>query len=151
MGTTLDAFAAAHVIDGDALARAVRACRALVRGAALLDLPAATLAEDATTVAGPDTPVASLLLHGYDAAKAQIRQVAIAAALAEHGRVLDGIDWRLDQILASSAGGRLRSPVAVITLRCTTGRREERITVQAAPERLRELQQLCELLLGPLR
>jgi hypothetical protein len=148
MNRRLDDFARVHGVDGDALARGVRGCRSLVRSAALLDLPAASLVEDAMALAGDDAPVAALLLRGYDAAKAQIRAVAITAALGDHGRVLDGIDWRLDQVVASSAGGLLRFPVAVMTLRCRSGGREERITVQASPERLRELQILCDTLLG---
>jgi hypothetical protein len=151
LGEKIDELATAHGIDGDALARAVRGCRALVRGAALHDLPPEAIAEDARALAGPDAPAAELLLRGYDAAKAQIRAVAVRAALGEHGRVLEGIDWRLDQVVASSAGGRLRFPVVVLTLHCRDRGGEEHFTLQATPERLHELRALCDELLGPGR
>ncbi len=151
MAKALDELAAVHAIEGDALARAIRACRALVRGAALLDLPASALAEDVRALAGPDTPVADLLVRGYDAAKAQVREVAIHAALIGHGRVLEGIEWRLDQVVASSGGGRLRFPVVVMTLHSHHQGQPEVTTFQVTPERLRELQALCHALLGPDR
>lgn len=151
MARALDDFAARHGIEGDGLARAVRACRALVRNAALLDLPAEALAEDAKKLSPEDAEIGTLLLAGYAAAKAQIREVAIREALGDHGRVLEGFEWRLDQVVASSAGGRLAFPLVVLTLRCRDRGREERITLQATPERLRELQALCQELLGPLR
>jgi hypothetical protein len=148
MNRRLDDFARVYGIDAGALARGLRGCRVLVRAAAFLDLPAALVVEDAMALAGDDAPVAAILLQGYDAAKAQIRVVAMRSALAEHGRVLEGVDWRVEQVLASSAGGRLRFPVTVITLRCRVDGRQERITVQASPEQLRELQILCDALIG---
>jgi COMM domain len=148
MNETLDAFAEAHGIPGDGLARAVRGCRALVRGAALLDLDGAALAEDARRLAGGESSLGELLLRGYGAAKAQIREVASRAALGEHGRVLEGVDWRVDQVMASSAGGRLRFPVVVMTLRCHDKGVEERVTVQATPEKIAELRAICDEILG---
>jgi hypothetical protein len=142
------AFSGRHGAEPGAVARALRGCRVLVRNAAMLDLAAETLAGDARSVEGAGAPVASMLLRGYDAARRQLHDTAARAAMAEHGRVLEGFDWRLDRVVASGVGGALSFPVVVMTLRCRDGGRPERITFQADPERIRELHGLCEKLLG---
>ena len=142
------AFAGRHGIDPGALARALRSCRLLVRSAAAFDLPDELLAEDVRSIEGAGGPAAALLLRGYAAAKRQIHETAARAATAEHGRVLEGTDWRLDRVVASGVGGALAFPVAVITLRCRDGGRQERITFQADPDRIRELAAICERLLA---
>jgi hypothetical protein len=58
------------------------------------------------------------------------------------------VSWRLDQVLASSQ--EVRFGVTVLTLHCRSREREEHFTVQVTSDRLRELQALCERLLGPL-
>jgi hypothetical protein len=151
MGRTLDRFAADHGIDGDALARAIRGCRAIVRGAALSDMDEAALAADLETLLGPEPALTRLLSAGYAAAKTQVRGEAVRAAMVQHGSVLEGIDWRLDQVMASSAGGPARFPTVMLTLRYREAGRDRHLTLQATPERLRELQTICQTLLGPLR
>jgi hypothetical protein len=149
IGRALDDFAATHGLEGATLARAVRACRTLVRGAAFADLNGAAFADEVKQVLGADSVVVELLLRGYAAGKTQIRDIASRAAMAQHGRTLEGVDWRLDHVVGSSAGGRLRFPVMVVTLRCRDRGQPELITFQATPAALRELQVLCDSLLGP--
>jgi hypothetical protein len=151
MEQALDSFASKHGIDGAVLARVLRACRALVRAAALLDLDGAALLDDARRLTGPNEAIEKFLIAGYEAAKMQIREVAVREALGHHGCTLEGFDWRLDQVVASSHGGRLRFPVVILTLRYRQRGREESITLQATPDRLRELQAVFESLLGPAR
>ncbi len=82
---------------------------------------------------------------------AQVRRQLLRGALIDHGNVLEGVDWRVDQVATSSRGGLLREPVGVITLRYRTGGKEERLTVQLVPEALHELQQACESLAAAKR
>lgn len=145
----LDAFARDHGLPSDdTMARAVRACRAIVRGASLRELDAATFASELELL-GVGAAVIDVLRRGFDAARAQVRGEAIGAAMMHHGRALLGVSWRLDQVLASSDD--VRFAVAVLTLHTRSREREEHFTVQVTSDRLRELQALCERLLGPLR
>ena len=138
----LDAFCRAHDAGADNLARAVKAARFLVWQAGSRGLPRDAFAADLAGVS-PSPEVTALLLAGYDAARAQVRRELLRGALLDHGNVLDGVDWRVDQVATSSRGGLLREPVGVITLRYHAGGKEERLTVQLVPEALRELHQAC--------
>jgi hypothetical protein len=150
MEQALDAFSTKHGIDGGVLARALRACRALTRAAALADLDATAFLEDARRLIGPNEAIEELLLAGYEAAKKQIREVAVREALRHHGCTLESFDWRLDHVVESSHGGRLRFPVVLLTLHYRQRGREESITLQVTPDRLRELQAAFGSLLGPI-
>lgn len=143
--TRLDAFCRAHEARAGDLARALKACRFLVWQASTRGLPRDVFAQDLASV-HPSKELADILLTGYEAAKAQVRRELLRGALVDHGNVLDGVDWRMDQVTTSSRGGVLREPVGVITLRYRAGGKEERLTVQLVPETLRELHQACESL-----
>jgi len=139
----IDAFCRAHLAPGESLARVVKACRFLVRQASSLGLPRERFAEDLASL-HPSQELADVVLAGYDAARAQVRRDLLHGALRDHGNVLEGVDWRVDQVATSSRGGVLREPVGVVTLRYRAGGKEERLTLQLVPEALRELQQTCE-------
>jgi hypothetical protein len=138
----LDAFCRAHDARAEILAPALKACRFLVWQACARDLPRARFAEDLANL-HPSKEIADVLCAGYDAARAQVRRELLRGALLDHGNVLEGVDWRVDQVATSSRGGLLRAPVGVITLRYRAGGKEERLTVQIVPETLRELQEAC--------
>jgi hypothetical protein len=141
----LDAFCQAHGVRGAELARAVRACRFLVWQASCRDLPRERFAEDLASLS-PSPELGSVLLAGYEAGKAQVRNELLRGALLDHGNVLDAVDWRVDRVTTSSRGGALEATVGVLTLRYRAGGKDERLTVQLVPEALRELHQACERL-----
>jgi len=55
-------------------------------------------------------------MPGYEAAKAFVRREIHQAALADHGKVVERVDWRVDQVVTSNRGEKLGVPVAVLTL-----------------------------------
>jgi hypothetical protein len=144
----LDVFCAAYKVDEDDLAQAVKACRFLVREAAQRDVPAAALAEDFDRICPDDPLVKELVLAGYEAAKAQIRHEIAKAAVADHGKLLVGIHWRVDAIQASERGVQLRVPVALLTLHYREGTETGRVTLQVLPDMMGELRGVCEKVLG---
>lgn len=145
----LDRLCAEHALAPDALARALKACRFLVRSAAAHDLDGRAFAEDLALLAGGSPRLANLLLPGYEAARAVVRSELARTALHDHGKVIEGIDWRIDVITASSQAAKLRAPLAVITLRYREGDDRDRITLNATPEVLETLRELCDRMLGP--
>ena len=141
----LDAFCQAHEAPPDVLARAIKACRFLLRNAGGRGLPRERFAEDlAALCPAPELP--AILLAGYDAAVAQVRRDLLRGALLDHGNVLEGVDWRVDHVATSSRGGLLREPVGVLTLRYRSGGKEDRITLQLVPDALHDLHRACESL-----
>jgi hypothetical protein len=142
----VDRFCRDHGADAGELGDALSAARALLRGAASLDMTAQAFADDVAQVPGGPA-VAPLLLAGYDAAKARLREEIVRDSLADHGKVLDGIAWRADTVTASHRGRKLDAPIAVLTLRYKKGDRDGRFTLQVTEEGLRELMAACKELL----
>jgi hypothetical protein len=140
-------FCTAYHLSDDELARAIEACRFLIHSAARLDVPAKRLEEDLDRLC-PDAPlIKELVLAGYAPAKAQIRQGILGAALADHGKLLIGAQWRIDTIEASERGSRLRAPVAMLTLHYREGVEVGRITLQVLPDMMGQIKDICEQIL----
>ncbi|APR75283.1 Hypothetical protein A7982_00629 [Minicystis rosea] len=137
----LTRFARRHDAETDALSRALKACRFLLRAAALFDLDRARFAEDLERLAGDAQAarVKARLLPGFDVAKAHVRASEVRRTLADHGRVVEGVDWRIERIEASNRAASLDERVAVVTLRCREGDRRERITLYLDESALAEL------------
>ncbi|WP_438044825.1 COMM domain-containing protein [Sorangium sp. So ce128] len=146
----LDAFCRRHEVASDALARVLKACRFLIREASKLDLDRAALAADIAALApGQDAEeIQAVLLAGYDQARALVRREIVRGALLDHGKLLTGIDWRIDTIATANRGAKIAAPVVVLTLSYQEGDLRSRITLQATPETLSELQRLCAQILG---
>jgi hypothetical protein len=138
----LDEFCHKYDVPGELLARVLKACRFLLREASRLDLPRAAFAEDLSAIAGDSKDVSAFLLSGYEKAKAFVRREIVHSALVEHGKLLVGIDWRLDTINASARGSKLQIPTVLLTLRYREGSREERLTLHATLDVIKGLKQL---------
>lgn len=144
----LDVFCAAYRVDDEDLARAIKACRFVIREAAQRDVPAGAVAEDLDRLCPGDPLIKELLLAGYDPARARIRHEIVKAAVADHGKLLVGIKWRLDAIQTSERGAKLGMPVAMLTLHYLEGAEAGRVTLQVLPDMMGELKQVCETVLG---
>ncbi len=143
----LDAFASTYRLNGDALAHAIKACRFLLRAAASVDLSPDAFAADLDTLECA-TELAELLLAGYVTAIAQLRLELVRAALVDHGRLLVGVDWRVDTMEASNHALRMRTPVAVMTFRYREGAKTSRATFHLMPDMIGELKAICERMLA---
>jgi hypothetical protein len=144
----LDAFCGAYGAPEVELARAIKACRILLRDAAAIDLDRGHFAEDVDALSGGSPEIREMLLHGYDRAKAAVRTEMVRGTLSDHGKLLLKIDWRLDAVDVSNRGSRLMQSVAMLTLRYREGEQDGRMTVQVLPETLRELRAICDALLA---
>jgi hypothetical protein len=144
----LDLFCAAYRVDEDDLGHAVKACRFVIREAAQRDVPAGAVAEDLDRLCPGELLVKELVLAGYEPARAQIRHEIVKAAVADHGKLLVGVKWRLDAIQASERGARLGTPVAMLTLDYLEGAERGRVTLQVLPDMMLELRDVCGKALG---
>lgn len=146
---SLDAFARTFEVPPDELARALKASRFLVREACARGLDRARFEDDVVRVAGgPLSPeaavIAPILLSQYDQARAALAASAARATLADHGTVLESIEWRLDGVLASSRGDAGGAKIGILTLGYRRGDRTEHITLQLSPDKIEELRRACE-------
>ncbi|NIQ39938.1 MAG: hypothetical protein GTN81_15335 [Proteobacteria bacterium] len=122
----------------------VRSCDFLLRQASALDLDAATFQQDLGALSEGDEQGAEFILSQYEGAKADLRKVIIQESLADHGKVLLGIDWRVDNVSASDRGAKLNTTVVLLTLRYRDGARLERITLQLTPDAIKELKSFSD-------
>jgi hypothetical protein len=144
----LDMFCAAYKVDEDDLGRAIRACRFVIREAAQRDVPAGAVAEDLHRLCPGAPLVKELVLAGYEPAKERIRHEIVKAAVADHGKLLVGIKWRMDAIHASERGAKLGMPVVLLTLHYLEGPEAGRVTLQVLPDMMGELKGVCERVLS---
>ena len=150
----LDVFCTAYRVDDDDLAPAIKACRFVIRGAARVDLPESAFGTDLDRLCPAQPRVKEILLGGYAQAKDQLRREILVAAVADHGKLLVGMNWRLDAIQASERGARLQMPVAMLTLHYVEGTQPGRVTFQVLPDPLGPWQPLFSqavVLQPPLR
>lgn len=139
----LERFRRLHDLPHADLARAVRVARHLVRRAAARDLDRVAFAAEIAALYPSPIP-AEVLLEGYEQARTLIRRDLARALLAEHGAVVDGIEWRTDVVTSTQRTDPMRLPVALLTLRYREGGRRQRLTVQLLPAEIAELRRLCE-------
>lgn len=143
IGEQVTRFCAAHDVREAELAPAIRACRFLLRGAAAEDLSPPRFAEDLTALAGEDgAALGNVLLPGYEAARAHVRGELLRRSLADHGKLLEGAEWRLDTASAGSRGKNLSVPVVNLTLSYREADSVERLTLQLTPDVLHSLRTL---------
>ncbi|MEZ4294704.1 MAG: hypothetical protein R3B70_06985 [Polyangiaceae bacterium] len=140
---TLDVFSSAYRVDQGELATALKACRFLIDGAARLDVPPEKLAEDIDALAPDAHQLKTVLLAGYEDAKPELRRAIVTNALADHGKLLLGARYRLDIVDSSDRGARIGMPVVMLTLHYREGNEERRITLQALPDTVGQLHEIC--------
>ena len=141
---TIDDFAKSTGTAKPDLAPALASARFLVRAASLVDATREQLASDVAALTDGNGEIVALLLAGFDTAKEIVRAKVKLASLASHGKVLEGVDWRIDVVTSSSQGGALNLPVALLTFRYREGDKHDRITLQLTAESVAELRKVCE-------
>jgi hypothetical protein len=140
----IDAFSKQHVLGEETLAAAIHSCGFLLRQAASLDLDAAEFKQDLASLSGEDQSGAQAMIDQYQDAKAGLRKLLVQESLADHGKVLVGMDWRMDTISASSRGAKLDTAIVLLTLKYRDNNRIERTTLQLTPEAIRELKRFTD-------
>ncbi|MFO0610937.1 MAG: COMM domain-containing protein [Polyangiaceae bacterium] len=145
--SSLDDFCRRHGTTRVAVAPVLAASRFLVRAASLIDLPVEDLAADIAALTGGDGEIVSVLTGGYDAVKELVRREVKHETLADHGNLLERVDWRMDVVASSNRGGRLAMPIALLTFRYREGDERKRVTLQLEPSTVLELKAICEQIL----
>jgi hypothetical protein len=144
----IESFSREHGLSDKEVVSAMRSCDFLLRQASALDMDAAAFQQDLAALSEEDQQGAEVILSQYNRAKADLRKVIIKESLADHGKVLMGIDWRVDNISASDRGAQLNTTVVFLTLRYRDGSRKDRITFQLTPETVKELKLFCDRFTG---
>ena len=140
----IESFSGDYGLKEKDVAAALRSCDFLLRQAAALNMDEAPFRQDLAALSEGDEQGAEVVLSQYEEAKAELRKAIIQESLADHGNVLVGIDWRVDNVTASDRGTNLNTAVVLLTLRYRDANRTERITLQLTPEGMKELKRFCD-------
>ena len=136
----IDSFAKRYDVRGSEIARALRSARLLVLEAARGNAEKHVLAADITTIAGENAErLRSILLEGYEDVRQKLRAEIVSKSITDYGRLLLGMDWRIDQI-ATSQRGLVDTPIALLTLTFQEGEERKRLTLHAELPVLEALQ-----------
>jgi hypothetical protein len=144
----VERFCVTYDVDREQLGYTIRACRFLIREAASLDLSRAAFMADLEALSEEAEAIGALLLPRFESAKAFVRREMLRNTIADHGKLLESISWRIDHPASSSRGKRLAGRVVSLTLNYREGDHRERVTLQVLPEALVELKKICDQLLS---
>lgn len=136
-------FCDGHGIEERAAFGALRACQFLLQRSAALDLGAELFIDDLQNLSSEDSGGARLVASRYLPLKQRIREHLLDETLADHGKVLVGLDWRIDQVASADRAVNLNTPVVFLTLRLRDGEAVDRVTVQLTNRSIQMLRQFC--------
>jgi hypothetical protein len=140
----LAAFCRKHAIAERHAVDAVQACDVLVSHASALDLDRERFCEDLCALSAGQDADAEFLLSRYDAVRRELRGRMVRRTIADHGKVLVGLNWRVDRVVSSDRGAQLNESVIFLSLQYRDGERMDGITLQLTPESLAELKRFAE-------
>ena len=137
-------FCKKNNIAPDALLSAVGCCEVLLKQSVTMDLASHLLRQDLLALSDDSDNPTEYFLKRYPEAKKELRQRMLMQALAAHGKVMTGLDWRLDKVQHSSHGNHLNTDIVLLTLQYTEGRRQDSITLQLTREAAQKLKVFCD-------
>lgn len=147
-GDRIGGFSHEHDLPNGRVVEALQASETLLHQAAAFDLDRDRFAQDLAALSDLHALSLDPLLPLYDGLKGELRGRILGDTLTDHGKVLLGLDWRVDNVLASDRGVDLQGTVLMLTLRYQEGERIERITLQLTPDALAELKRFAQRIEG---
>lgn len=139
----LGAFSREHAIAEKHALEAVRACDVLVSRASALGLDRERFRDDLCALSDGEAVDPEFLLTRYDFVKSELRRRIVTRTLADHGKVLTGLSWRVDRVVSSDRGSQLNESVIFLTLHYRDSERKDGITFQLTPESLIDLKRFA--------
>lgn len=118
---------------------AAHACAYLLRRASAAGLEIGALMADVGQLAGGNRAVSELLVSRYEAVRDELRLQVLEDSLADHGNVLVGFDWRIDQVRRSNHGAQIDAPVVLLNLKYRRGTQHGELPLQLTPSAVASL------------
>jgi hypothetical protein len=140
----LESFCSDHGIDVNLALGALGACDFLLGNATALNLEPDAFQQDVTALSAAKAHLVDEFVTRYRSAKPLLRNRLVEVALADHGKILTGLDWRVDNVTASDRGAQLNTTVVYLTMRYRDGDKQDRVTFQLTSEALKLLRSFTE-------
>lgn len=133
-------------VETELLSATVKACIFLLTFAAQHDVGRAAFLGDLRALVSESAfaAVQELVLPLYERGFPVLRELCAMRSVAEHGRVVQQIGWRLEVVKASHHARGLSVPVTSLSFDYLEGQTGQRITLQLMPEQLVALRRICD-------
>ncbi|ANM28747.1 hypothetical protein ABI59_02660 [Acidobacteria bacterium Mor1] len=138
-GVRVAEFAQMFGLGHEDVRMAVQATAFLVTQSMAIDLAGEKLAADLEKLGAKSPEAAKIVADGYEERRPRLRELIVEWSLADHGNLLVGLDWRVDEIKTSSHGAELNTPVVLMTLKYRGGDGDKRLTLQLTPSAMQRL------------
>jgi hypothetical protein len=142
------AFCSHFKIPNEALSSTIEGLNLLIGQATALALQPDDLRADLLSLGGSEPSYCDPIVELYKIVHPVLRARLVDESLADHGRLLVGVDWRVDELKVSDRGVGLDTSVMHLTLRYREGRETSRISLQLVPEMARRLRDACVRVVG---
>lgn len=142
--TLIEIFCQQHGLNPVPLVAAIRACDFLLRQASAMNLSDADFRGDLERLSAGDPVGTDLLMSRFGEVRQQLRLAILEDTLADHGNVLVGLEWRVDQVQVSHRGAGLDTPVMFLSLRYRAEDEVKRLSLQLTPDAFHQLKSFCD-------
>lgn len=123
---------------------AVRACQFILRDAAARKLDSTALMTDLRALSGGNSSGVDLLSVHFAEIRDKLCLALLEDTLADHGNVLVGFDWRVDNVSASNHGEMESVPVVFLSLAYRHGDETKKLALQLTPSAIMSLKVFFE-------
>jgi hypothetical protein len=144
----IQAFSEGQALDVEAVGAALAATQTLLRQAAALNLEGADFVQDLQELSGEDTRTPRIMASRYGPLKERVRETLLLQTLADHGKVLVDLDWRVDRVTSSDRLAGPEATVVLLSLTLQDAGGMERVSVQLTPQSVKLLQGFCNRFSG---
>lgn len=135
----LDNFCQTNESAHASVLQALQACDFLLGNASAHNLEPEVLKQDLIALSEGNTPLVDEFQKYFSAIKQMLRNRLTDITLADHGKLLTGLDWRVDNVTASDRGTQLNATVVYLTLHYREGDDHDRVSLQLTPESIQHL------------
>lgn len=147
--TRVKRYCRLHEIEPDTIGPSVRACRFLFTNAVKSGAGRDGFTADVRAMLPEAQAEATLarLLPIFDVAFPQLVKAAVLRSVAEHGKVVQAVHWRIETIRSSDHGLKLDVPVATLTFQYQEGPNAGQASFQLLPDQAAELRRALAMLI----
>ncbi len=139
-------FAQQHNVDSGRVLGALQTCNLLLRQAAALNVSAEEFQRDLETLSPGSAAPAQLLMPNFRTVVSWLRLKILEDTLADHGKVVTDISWRIEHLQASHRGASLDARIIHLAFQYREGDNRKAVRLQLAPPVAEGLRTLLEQL-----
>jgi hypothetical protein len=132
-------FCEKYTVDEADGALALQVCVQLISQGTALDLSQEQFRDDLMRLGNDDPVAAEFVASRYQQAKQVLRGALLGTVLADHGKVMTGLNWRVETVQAADRAANLNATVIHLSFQYQEGMEVGRVNLQLTPESLQAI------------